>query len=110
MNGENRGIRFDSTMLEAIVGDDQEMRRDLIQQFLETTRSDIEKVSEVIEQQDWHGASRLGHRIKGAARIVGAELLASWAEDLERQPPPLQPVFQELNQEFLLLEQELRKG
>ena len=109
MNGENRGIRFDSSMLEAIVGDDQEMRQDLIRQFLETTRSDLEDIAAVLEKQDWQAVSRLGHRIKGAASIVGAELLAAHAQDLEKQPPPLQPVYDALKSEFGLLSRELTK-
>ncbi len=110
MNTENRGVRFDSSMLEAIVGDDLEMRQDLIQQFLETTQSDLQDIAAVLEKQDWQAASRLGHRIKGAARIVGAELLAAYAEDLEKQPPPLDPVYDALTVEFGLLAQELKKG
>jgi two-component system, NarL family, sensor histidine kinase EvgS len=55
----------------------------LIQDFLQVSRSDVYALRAALDSQDTDNARRQAHRIKGAARMVGAHQIARLAEQIE---------------------------
>ena len=74
---------IDHAVLDALAGGDAQMARDILQDFVESTRADVVAIPEMMARRDEPGLTRQAHRIKGAARMVGATALAAVAERLE---------------------------
>lgn len=58
-------------------------RKEILDDFLEQTRSDVEALNNAIKDQDFAAAGLMAHRIKGASRIVGASRVTAACEVIE---------------------------
>lgn len=77
-------VTFDPSVLEASVGPDRALHRDIHQDFIATATKTIEQMAEAEDAGHAERLSSLAHRLKGSARTVGALRLADLCERLER--------------------------
>ncbi len=74
---------LDAAALDALTGGDAELGASLIQDFLQESRADLHALRAALNARDTDNARRQAHRIKGAARMVGAHEIARLAEQIE---------------------------
>jgi two-component system, NarL family, sensor histidine kinase EvgS len=79
----NGGGGFDRSVLEILTGGDAELAESVVEDFVQTTTADLEELTESLPAQDLGQLRRQAHRIKGAARIVGAHEITALSEKLE---------------------------
>ena len=66
------------------VAPEQADRREILQDFIAETRSDVAELERALGANDFPGSVRLAHCIKGAAAMVGADELAQTCATIER--------------------------
>jgi len=74
---------LDPDVLAQLTHDDPAETRALLDDFLASSRADLATLERAVAEHDHPGATREAHKIKGAARIVGALELAEAADVLE---------------------------
>lgn len=74
---------LDRTVLDELTGGDMQENRALLDDFLQATAHDTAAMQHAREQGDLVQLAREAHKIKGAARLVGASELAHAAAELE---------------------------
>lgn len=74
---------LDDDILRTLSGDDEDDTAAVLQDFLDSTAHDLAALARLRESGDVAGVTRQAHKIKGAARLVGASELAQAAQDLE---------------------------
>ena len=74
---------IDHAVLDELTGGDPEFAAEVMLDFVETTRADIEALQVALIADDLDVVRRQAHRVKGASRTVGARRLAHLAEELE---------------------------
>src|SRR5690606_9630756 len=74
---------LDPTVLEGLTGGDAAGIRALLDDFLDSTRQDMARLEAARAAGDLPGVAREAHRLKGAARLVGALELDQCADQLE---------------------------
>ena len=74
---------IDAAALDALTGGDAELAASLIDDYLEVTRADLHALRAALDARDTDNARRQAHRIKGAARMIGAHGTARLAEQIE---------------------------
>jgi HPt (histidine-containing phosphotransfer) domain-containing protein len=74
---------LDASVLEAAVGSDAATVRVVLDDFLASVVEDAGAIDVAIVAHDLSTLTRHAHRIKGAARLVGATTLANVASELE---------------------------
>lgn len=89
-------------VLREIAGDDPASWRALLDDFLASTRGDLSSVQAAREAGDVAQLAREAHKIKGAARLIGAEELARAAEAVEQHAkvedwPQILPLLADLH-------------
>ena len=77
------GAAIDPSVLESLTGGDAALAAEVLDEFMTTTRADLDTLAAAIESDELDDARRLAHRIKGAARAVGAQGLAATAQQTE---------------------------
>ncbi|CAM3578585.1 Hpt domain-containing protein [Parendozoicomonas haliclonae] len=70
--------------LHEMVGNDPDMVKELLGQFIETTQDDMRNLQDAIAAGNTRDVAGLAHRIKGSCFVVGASQLAEFADLLER--------------------------
>ncbi|MEZ5437621.1 MAG: ATP-binding protein [Lysobacteraceae bacterium] len=75
---------LDEHALDELAGADDATRREVLLDFLQACEGDIDALRQAESQRDEENLGRAAHRIKGAARLVGATELADAAEGIER--------------------------
>ncbi len=70
--------------LKDVVGDDQSMMKELLDQFIETTLDDMRNLQDAVAAGNVSDVASFAHRIKGSCFVVGAEQLADIADQLEQ--------------------------
>jgi CheY-like chemotaxis protein len=78
------GVELDAAALDELTGGDPVLAASLVDDFLETSRSDLGALRDALQARRGIDVRRQAHRIKGAARIVGARRVERLAERLER--------------------------
>lgn len=73
--GRQRTDVFDWEMLDALIGTDRNVLRKLFQELHSSNVKDLRELDEGIAIGRWREQAALVHRVKGAARMVGAEIL-----------------------------------
>jgi HPt (histidine-containing phosphotransfer) domain-containing protein len=76
-------LPLDPTVLAALTGDDEADRRALLDDYLATTAVDLLELAAARAAGDFERVAREAHKIKGAARLVGAWPLAEAATEVE---------------------------
>ena len=71
-------------MLEELPGGDMAETTALLAEFLHSTREDLALLERMRVTSDLHGVTRQAHKVKGAAKLVGAMELAEAAAMLEQ--------------------------
>ena len=104
---------IDRTVLEALAGGDAQMAQDILRDFVDSTRSDVASIPELLARRDEPALTRQAHRIKGAARMVGAAPLAAVADRLETAGreadwPEIARAAPEIGEQFGRLERALQ--
>lgn len=74
---------LDPEALEPYTLGDAKLRLDILNQFDETNQSDLAALSGALASGQTEMVARNAHRIKGAARMIGAEPLANVAQRME---------------------------
>jgi two-component system sensor histidine kinase EvgS len=74
---------LDAQVLASIAGNDAHAERELVADYLDTTRRDVDALRRALEAGDAPALSREAHKIKGAARLIGTHELGNAAERLE---------------------------
>jgi signal transduction histidine kinase/CheY-like chemotaxis protein/HPt (histidine-containing phosphotransfer) domain-containing protein len=74
---------LDGHTLDALTGGDPAEARLLLEDFLASTRQDLAELDDALAAGDAAGLARQAHKVKGAARLVGAPALADAAAALE---------------------------
>ncbi len=77
------GNALDPSVLEELTGGDAQLAAEVLDEFLTTTRADIDALGEACAARATDDVRRLAHRIRGAARAVGAQPLAEIAQRAE---------------------------
>ena len=78
-----RDRHVDAALLEELTGGDPALAADLLRDFFESSRADLEALEEAIDAQNHDGARRSAHRLKGASRVLGAHALSDLAQQIE---------------------------
>ena len=79
----SREATIDTATLEELTGGDAELAASVVEDFLATTGQDLHALCDALEARDASELRRQAHRIKGAARIVGAREIERLAEQIE---------------------------
>ena len=74
---------LDAAVLDDLTGGNQQDARELLADFLTSTADDLAQLEALRRGGDLHGLTRQAHKIKGAAKLVGAMQLADAATMLE---------------------------
>jgi signal transduction histidine kinase/CheY-like chemotaxis protein/HPt (histidine-containing phosphotransfer) domain-containing protein len=74
---------IDPQVLAEIAGGDAALARELLDQFMRVNQEDARAFSEAFDARDIAGITHAAHRMKGAARTVGAEAFAAICDRLE---------------------------
>ncbi|MNM70132.1 Virulence sensor protein BvgS precursor [compost metagenome] len=77
------GDAFDLLLLKEMSGGDAAMVRRLMEELHSSNRTDSQRLEPLLEAGDLQQLAELAHRIKGAARLVQAELLCDRCVELE---------------------------
>ena len=73
----------DSVLLEYL-GDDDSLRREVLQQFIDTLTTDLQQLEAEVRECNVDAVQRSAHRLKGACYMVGARPLGASAATLEQ--------------------------
>ncbi|MFL1544993.1 transporter substrate-binding domain-containing protein [Pseudomonas sp. O39] len=80
----DQGVLYDLAPLEELTGSDTALMNHLIDELMVSNRKDLEDLIQLVEDQNTSELFELGHRIKGAARVVTANRLITCCERLEQ--------------------------
>jgi len=75
---------LDPSTLAQFTGGDKSIERDLLAQFLSATRDDANALRAAVAQGNPDAVSKAAHRVKGAARMMGAGPVAERSERIEQ--------------------------
>lgn len=67
--------QFDLVMLNSITGGDPQLVRLLFTELRNANQLDLQQLDEGLSEERWRDLGQLAHRLKGAARMVGAQKL-----------------------------------
>ena len=76
---------FDPAVLAEVTGDDAQLAAALVADFVAGTQADLEALDDALAAGARDAARRRAHRIKGAARTVGAHAVAALAQQIESE-------------------------
>ena len=77
------GAPIDPSVLEELTGGDAELAAEVLDEFITTTRGDLRGLGDALAARELDDVRRLAHRIKGAARAVGAQPTADVGQQIE---------------------------
>jgi two-component system, NarL family, sensor histidine kinase EvgS len=78
-----RDGHVDAALLEELTGGDPALTADLLRDFFESSRADLETLEAAIVARNHGEARRSAHRLKGASRVLGAHALSDLAQQIE---------------------------
>lgn len=82
--GGSKKIILDFEMLDSLTGGDLTLTRMLFEQLYNSNELDIQAFDELLEASRWRDLGQIIHRIKGAARMVGAQLVCDASASYEK--------------------------
>jgi signal transduction histidine kinase/CheY-like chemotaxis protein len=74
---------IDASVLAELTGGDAELAADVLDEFVTTTRGDLDALGGSCARHELDDVRQKAHRIRGAARAVGAQRLADVAQQME---------------------------
>ena len=75
---------LDHALLDTLSGNDPAARAELVEDFIAASRRDLDELTSAQSATDFETLARSAHKIRGAARMVGALQLAESAAGLEQ--------------------------
>jgi signal transduction histidine kinase/DNA-binding response OmpR family regulator/HPt (histidine-containing phosphotransfer) domain-containing protein len=81
--GGGGGGPIDPTALNSVFGDDDEVIKEILLEFVDPTRNIIEEIETAFADRSSKGVGAAGHKLKSSARAVGATALADLCAELE---------------------------
>ena len=78
-----RDGHIDTALLEELTGGDPALAADLLRDYFESSRADLEALEEAVDARNHDEARRHAHRLKGASRVLGAHALSDLAQQIE---------------------------
>ena len=104
---------INSQHLNQITGGDRALHQQLLQQFVETTETDVAKLHTAITQREFSKIKHFSHRIKGSAQLLCITPLVEIANVLENSSDSLldttlQERYQQLDQLFTQIKQQIQ--
>ena len=85
----------------------------LLELFIETAASDMQRGKESLDRREYDECARAGHSLKGAASNICAPLLSGGAEVFEKEAEKSSPLtgkaYAELEAQFHLTVQEMKR-
>jgi HPt (histidine-containing phosphotransfer) domain-containing protein len=78
------GAQIDGAVLDELTGGDSELAGAIVCDFVTASREDFRALELALAGRDLDAARRQAHRLKGAARTVGAHAIGDLAEQIER--------------------------
>jgi CheY-like chemotaxis protein/HPt (histidine-containing phosphotransfer) domain-containing protein len=73
----------DAALLEELTGGDAALAADLLRDFFDSSRADLEALEDAIYTRNRDEVRRHAHRLKGASRVLGAHALSDLAQQIE---------------------------
>src|SRR5471030_2676933 len=80
---ESHACALDPGVMRATVGDDPEVIRELVQEFVPAARSDIAEIHAAIGNAEAERVRSASHKLKGSSGLVGAHRLVKVCRELE---------------------------
>lgn len=80
----DENVLFDLAPLAEVTNGDPKLMKHLVDELVTSNRKDLEELVQMVEDLDSAGLSELGHRLKGAARVVTANRLITCCVQLEQ--------------------------
>ncbi|MBT4890785.1 MAG: response regulator, partial [Rhodospirillales bacterium] len=80
---EGANTSIDPSALKSIFGDDDETFKEILQDFIEPSKSNIKEIETGFSDRSADGVAKAAHKLKSSARSVGANELADLCEALE---------------------------
>jgi signal transduction histidine kinase/CheY-like chemotaxis protein/HPt (histidine-containing phosphotransfer) domain-containing protein len=77
------GAVIDPSVLEEMTGGDAQLAAEVLDDFVDTTRADLGALGDAVAARELDDVRRLAHRVRGAARAVGAGTLGDVAHQTE---------------------------
>jgi PAS domain S-box-containing protein len=74
---------LDAVTLDQFTGGDEDLRREMLREFLAANAADAVALREALAGEDVAAIARAAHRAKGASRMIGAQRFADVAERIE---------------------------
>jgi HPt (histidine-containing phosphotransfer) domain-containing protein len=74
---------LDPVVMRATVGDDPEIIRELVQEFVPAARSDIAEIHAAVTNAEAERVRSASHKLKGSSGLVGARKLVEVCKKLE---------------------------
>jgi len=102
----------DFSALEELMGGKQDKVCELALKFSRTTRADLEKLDDALEQQDAAQVRELGHHIKSPAAMIGAMSFADLCRTLENIGDDLggaHELVRQLWEQLAVIEEQIEK-
>ena len=76
-------VPLDVSVLKSYSDGDVALENELLEQFLESTRADVDALHAALGSGDLDELGRAAHRVKGSSRMIGAEPQGLAAEHVE---------------------------
>ena len=83
VNADLSNVHFDKTQLPGLVGDEPQLLIDLLKDYLESSAEIEADMQRSWSERDWISIGKQGHKLKSAARSVGALVLGDICEALQ---------------------------
>jgi signal transduction histidine kinase/CheY-like chemotaxis protein/HPt (histidine-containing phosphotransfer) domain-containing protein len=80
---DGAGAQIDGAVLDELTGGDTELADAIIGDFVSASRADLRALELALADHDLDATRRQAHRLKGAARTVGAHAIGDLAEQIE---------------------------
>ncbi|MGX5011152.1 ATP-binding protein [Enterobacter asburiae] len=74
---------YDETKVQQATFGDPKIAHRLLRSLIETNTNDLALITRAVASQSWPELTSLAHRMKGAARMIGAQLIIDLCEQLE---------------------------
>ena len=74
-----------TALVEELTGGDPALAAELLRDFFESSRADLEALEQAIDARNHDQARRHAHRLKGASLTLGAHALSDLAQQIEDQ-------------------------
>ena len=103
---------FNPAKLTEIIGDDDEFRDELLQDYLDISEQTLLEINKLEHAQNYSGIGSVAHKLKSSSKGIGAELIFTLCEKIEagitdNNTQKIKDLLSELNTAMRNLQQEI---